>query len=68
MSGFGTFSHIYQDEPADPLPLQPSLLCSLLSRVFGGIRGCSSLKLTLSLQTQTSDFAFDITGILEGYV
>lgn len=34
MSGFGTFSHICQDEPADPLSLQPSLLFSLLSQVL----------------------------------
>lgn len=34
MSGFGTFSHIYQDEPADPLPPQPLPLLSLLSQVF----------------------------------
>lgn len=32
MSGFGRFSHIYQDEPADPLPPQPLLLFNLLSQ------------------------------------
>ncbi len=34
MSRFGKFSHIYQDEPADLLPLQTLLLFSLLSPVL----------------------------------
>ncbi len=58
MSGFGTFSHIYQDEPADPLPLQPPLLFSLLSQVLEGFAAAPALtqtssdsKLTLKLQT-----------------
>lgn len=63
MSGFGTFSHIYQDEPADPLPLQPFSLIQFVVSSFRGIRSnWLRLKLTLSLETQTSNFTFDITG------
>lgn len=58
MSGYGTFSHIYQDEPADPLSLQPSLFFSLLSKVLEGFMAAHS-----AFRLKTSDFTRNITGI-----